>query len=152
MKASSFGAALLAIYVIPAYTWRGMFMIAAIPVAVLLVFVWRIPESIRFLTVRGKDRSRVADLLGRIDPAYTLAPDVEFVVNEPRAEASVETEELLPGSLLHVRDEVVAVGAAVQGGVDIAITPQAVISLTYDGTFSSKVKNNTFRGGFIWKF
>jgi len=42
--------------------------------------------------------------------------------------------------------------AALQGGIDIAITPQAVVSLTYDGTFSSKVTDNTLRGGFIWKF
>src|SRR5258708_16830983 len=40
-QASSFGASLLAIYVIPVYTWRGLFLIAAIPVAVLVVLVLR---------------------------------------------------------------------------------------------------------------
>jgi putative MFS transporter len=70
-QASSFGAALLAISVIPAYTWRGMFIIAAIPVAVLLVLVLRIPESIRFLLLRGriKEAEEVARRFSDIDPA-----------------------------------------------------------------------------------
>ena len=70
-QASSFGAALLAIYVIPIYTWRGMFLIAAIPVAVLLVFVLRMPESIRFLLLRGrmKEAEAIARRFSDVDPS-----------------------------------------------------------------------------------
>jgi putative MFS transporter len=70
-QASSFGASLLAIYVIPAYTWRGMFVIAAVPVAILLVLVLRIPESIRFLLLRGRiaEANEVARRFSDIDPA-----------------------------------------------------------------------------------
>ena len=70
-QASSFGAALLAIYVIPIYTWRGMFLIAAIPVAVLLVFVLRMPESIRFLLLRGrtKEAEAIVRRFSDVDPS-----------------------------------------------------------------------------------
>jgi putative MFS transporter len=70
-QASSFGAALLAIYVIPIYTWRGMFLIAAIPVAVLLVFVLRMPESIRFLLLRGRttEAEAIVQRFSDVDPS-----------------------------------------------------------------------------------
>jgi putative MFS transporter len=70
-QASSFGAALLAIYVIPIYTWRGMFLVAAIPVAVLLVFVLRMPESIRFLLLRGRtaEAEAIVRKFSDVDPS-----------------------------------------------------------------------------------
>lgn len=42
--------------------------------------------------------------------------------------------------------------ADIQAGFDIALSPQAVLSLTYDGSFGSDAKSNGFRGGLIWKF
>ncbi len=85
-QASSFAAALLAIYVIPLHTWRGMFVIAAIPVAILLIFVLRIPESIRFLLLRG--RTAEAETLARkfsdVDPSDIAVP-AAAVPTEPQA-------------------------------------------------------------------
>jgi len=47
-------ASLMAILVVPLFTWRGMFVIGAIP-AVLLFFAWHyLPESIRYLVSRNK--------------------------------------------------------------------------------------------------
>jgi len=70
-QASSFVGALLAIYVIPIYTWRGMFWIAAIPVAILLIFVLRLPESIRFLVMRGRtaEAEAIARRFSDVDPS-----------------------------------------------------------------------------------
>jgi putative MFS transporter len=70
-QASSFVAALLAIYVIPIYTWRGMFWIATIPAAILLIFVLRLPESIRFLVMRGRtaDAEAIARRFSDVDPS-----------------------------------------------------------------------------------
>ncbi len=70
-QASSFAAALLAIYVIPVYTWRGMFWIAAVPVAILLVFILRMPESIRFLLLRGRiaEAGTIARRFSDVDPS-----------------------------------------------------------------------------------
>jgi len=70
-QASSFVAALLAIYVIPIFTWRGMFWIAAIPAAILLIFVLRLPESIRFLVMRGRmtEAEAIARRFSDVDPS-----------------------------------------------------------------------------------
>jgi MFS transporter, putative metabolite:H+ symporter len=70
-QASSFAAALLAIYVIPIYTWRGMFWIAAVPVAILLIFILRMPESIRFLLLRGRiaEAETIARRFSDVDPS-----------------------------------------------------------------------------------
>jgi putative MFS transporter len=75
-QASSFGASLLAIYVIPIYTWRGLFLIAAIPVAILVVLVLRMPESIRFLLLRGRaeEAEAVARHFSDVDPARVVVP------------------------------------------------------------------------------
>jgi putative MFS transporter len=80
-QASSFGASMLAIYVIPTYTWRGMFVVAAIPIAILLVLVMRLPESIRFLLLRGRtaEAEQVVRRFSDIDPASIPPPAVERV-------------------------------------------------------------------------
>src|SRR5258708_8819702 len=85
-QVSSFGAALLAIYVIPLHTWRGMFVIAAIPVAILLIFVLRIPESIRFLLLRGRtaEAETLARKFGDVDPSDIAVP-AAAVPTEPQA-------------------------------------------------------------------
>jgi MFS transporter, AAHS family, 4-hydroxybenzoate transporter len=57
-----------------------------VPILLCPVLVMWLPESIRFLTLRGRDNSRVAQLLGRIDPAFKPAPDTVFAINEPRAD------------------------------------------------------------------
>jgi MFS transporter, putative metabolite:H+ symporter len=47
-------AAVLAIVVVPAFGWQGMFVIGALP-AVVVVVIWRmLPESVRFLVARNK--------------------------------------------------------------------------------------------------
>lgn len=42
--------------------------------------------------------------------------------------------------------------AAVRVGFDLAIRPQAILSLDYDGSFASRVQNNAIRGSFAWHF
>lgn len=95
-QASSFAASLLAIHVIPNYGWRGLFMIAAVPVAVLLVFVLRLPESIRFLLLRGRmaEAEGVARHFSDIDPATIKA------VSGKAAEQDAKLSDLARGGYL----------------------------------------------------
>ena len=37
-------------------------------------------------------------------------------------------------------------------GFDITVSPEATLSLDYDGSFSSRVQNNAVRGSFAWRF
>jgi putative MFS transporter len=84
-QAASFAGALLAIYVIPAYTWRGMFIAAAIPIAVLVVLVFRLPESVRFLLVKGRtaEAEAIVTQFSDVDPAGIRQS--ETAVAEPQA-------------------------------------------------------------------
>jgi AAHS family 4-hydroxybenzoate transporter-like MFS transporter len=82
----SIGAALggfLAAGLIPRYGWRSVFIVGGIaPLLLLPVLVWRLPESVRFLAASGQAPERVAELLKRISPHTTFAPDARFVVSE----------------------------------------------------------------------
>ena len=81
---STFVASFIAIYIIPHYSWRGMFIVAAIP-AVILIILWaRLPESVRFLIERGKLRkaeaivTRISTMpLSSIKVPAATAPAVE---------------------------------------------------------------------------
>jgi outer membrane autotransporter protein len=42
--------------------------------------------------------------------------------------------------------------AMIQFGLDLAITPQALLSLGYDGTFYGRGQSHAFRGGLNWQF
>lgn len=42
--------------------------------------------------------------------------------------------------------------AAVQAGFDANLSPNAMISLSYDGSFAGRVQNNALRGSFDWRF
>ncbi len=54
-------------FVVPHVGWRGMFAVgAALPLVLLPVLCWRLPESIAFLAERRADMARVAALLRRI--------------------------------------------------------------------------------------
>ena len=85
-QGASFVAGGLAIYVIPVYTWRGMFVVAALPVAFLLVAILRMPESIRFLLLRG--RMREAETIVRefsnVDPSTITVAAVDRVEQHTR--------------------------------------------------------------------
>jgi MFS transporter, putative metabolite:H+ symporter len=80
-QGASFVAGGLAIYVIPAYTWRGMFVVAAIPVAILLVAILRMPESVRFLLLRGRviEAETIVRKFSDIDPSSISVATVDHV-------------------------------------------------------------------------
>jgi MFS transporter, AAHS family, 4-hydroxybenzoate transporter len=82
----SVGAALgglLAAGLIPRFGWRSVFIVGGIaPLLMVPILAWRLPESVRFLALSGRDPARVARLLGRISPKTAFAPNAHFVVRE----------------------------------------------------------------------
>jgi putative MFS transporter len=74
-QASSFFAAFVAILVVPAFTWRGMFVVGAIP-AILLMLLWlRLPESVRFLIARNEigRAETIVRSFSTVDPATVVS-------------------------------------------------------------------------------
>jgi AAHS family 4-hydroxybenzoate transporter-like MFS transporter len=73
-----FGAAAL----IPAFGWRSVFLAGGIaPLVMAVVLVLALPESARYLVVRGKSPARIAGILNRIAPG-SASPDQTFTVPE----------------------------------------------------------------------
>jgi len=76
---------LLAADLIPRFGWRSVFIVGGIaPLVMVPVLVFKLPESVRFLALRGDAPERVAGLLRRISPRAVFAPDAAFVVQEAR--------------------------------------------------------------------
>jgi len=83
----SVGAALggfLAAALIPHFGWRSVFVVGGVvPLLLAPILVLRLPESVRFLVLTGREPARVAELLGLIGPAAGLTATTRFVVHEP---------------------------------------------------------------------
>jgi len=65
---------------IPVWGWRSVFLLGGIlPLAIAVVLIFALPESIQFLAVRGKDSSRIAKTLAHIAPAL-LQPGASVLI------------------------------------------------------------------------
>ena len=68
---------------IPLWGWRSVFYVGgALPIALAIVLIKALPESVRFLVVRGAPPARVADIMRRI------APDMPSSSFKPEAAGS----------------------------------------------------------------
>ena len=64
----------LGIYMLPRFGWETMFFAAAVPLLLLPVILWFLPESVGFLVRQGRSEQARA-LLKRVDPARELPAD-----------------------------------------------------------------------------
>jgi MFS transporter, putative metabolite:H+ symporter len=69
-------AAGIATWVVPAMTWRGMFIIGTIPVLAGVAVAALVPESVRYLLMRdgGADAARIVD---RLAPGLVPEPEIQ---------------------------------------------------------------------------
>jgi AAHS family 4-hydroxybenzoate transporter-like MFS transporter len=76
-------AALLASWLIPAYGWPSLFYVGGLlPIAVGILALVSLPESIRFLTLRGGRSAEVLRILRRIAPHESIPDDVRLTLSE----------------------------------------------------------------------
>ncbi|MFC3609465.1 MFS transporter [Stutzerimonas tarimensis] len=74
----------IGIYMLPRFGWESMFFAAVIPLLLLPLILWYLPESVGFLVRQGKtDKARA--ILKRIDPSQDLGADVRLTLAEPAA-------------------------------------------------------------------
>jgi MFS transporter, AAHS family, 4-hydroxybenzoate transporter len=73
----------LAAAMIDSFGWRSVWYIGGgLPLALSLVQLAYLPESIRFLVVAKTARAKITNLLHRIDRRFSAADDVEYVLDE----------------------------------------------------------------------
>ena len=70
-------AAILGIQLIPVWGWKPMFFIAALPLALLPLVLWKLPESLGFLIRQGR-QDEARRLLARIDPGVGAGDQLVF--------------------------------------------------------------------------
>lgn len=64
-------AAGVGIYMLPAYGWQSMFFAAAVPLLLLPLILWWLPESVGFL-IRDGQTAKARGIIDRIDPELSL--------------------------------------------------------------------------------
>ena len=71
----------IAAWMLPQWGWRSVFYFgAAVPVVVVVAMLFRLPESIQFLALKGGKGDALGRLLRRIDPGAKVGPDVTYVL------------------------------------------------------------------------
>jgi AAHS family 4-hydroxybenzoate transporter-like MFS transporter len=70
---------------VPSYGWQMLFWIGGVaPLAIALLVLFALPESLKHLVVKGGATAEVRRLVGAIDPGRTLAADTQFVVADEK--------------------------------------------------------------------
>jgi MFS transporter, AAHS family, 4-hydroxybenzoate transporter len=94
--------AVVAAWLVPQFGWQALFVVGGIvPIIVALIIAVALPESLLFLTYRGKDRAQLERRVKDLDPSVQVTPDAVFALrNQPdagRARGSVR--DLFSGDL-----------------------------------------------------
>jgi AAHS family benzoate transporter-like MFS transporter len=79
-------AAGLGIWLLPTFGWRAMFFAAAVPLCLLPIVLWKLPESLAVLIRRG-DEGRASAILTKIAPGRTV-PGGQLVLRDAKAGSS----------------------------------------------------------------
>ncbi|MGN7871082.1 MFS transporter [Paracoccus sp. 22332] len=82
-------AAGIGIGVIPSFGWQPMFFLAAAPLMLLPLVLWKLPESLGFLISQGR-QDEAKRIFARINPGTALGADDRLVFTETKtAKASI---------------------------------------------------------------
>ncbi|MBA1264614.1 MFS transporter [Stutzerimonas stutzeri] len=89
----------LGIYMLPRFGWEAMFFAAAVPLLLLPVILWKLPESVGFLVRQGRtDEAR--ELLQKIQPKRTFTADDVLELAETKGKSASVIELFRGGRLL----------------------------------------------------
>ncbi len=71
----------------PSIGWQALFIVGGvIPIIVALLIAWKLPESVLFLTYRGKDRREIEARAKELEPALVVTPQTKFALRRGDAE------------------------------------------------------------------
>lgn len=68
----------LGIFMLPRFGWQSMFFAAALPLVLLPLIVWKLPESVGFMLRQGKTEQAL-DVLRQVDPQVVTSPAPRLV-------------------------------------------------------------------------
>jgi len=77
----------IAAWVVPQHGWQMIFWIGGIiPAVIIMILIFALPESIKFLAQDDRRRSRAAKVARRIDPKLEIGPNDRFTVDHKKPE------------------------------------------------------------------
>lgn len=77
---------ILAAQIIPVLGWRSVFIIGGVlPLALCVVMIFALPESVRHLAAHNADPSRIAAILSRIHADPLVTREARFIISEQHA-------------------------------------------------------------------
>jgi MFS transporter, AAHS family, 4-hydroxybenzoate transporter len=80
---------IVGVTLMPAYGWPVIFIVGGIvPIVIGLCLIFTIPDSIKFMVLRGGRDAAVGRLAQKLDPALRLAPSPRFVLDEAEGSAA----------------------------------------------------------------
>jgi MFS transporter, AAHS family, 4-hydroxybenzoate transporter len=86
---------------VTAYGWQIIFVIGGVlPLILCPILIAWLPESLSLLALDERSNDRVRELLTRIDPSTSYAPDARFTIAEERFSAATAFHQ--PSSRAHV--------------------------------------------------
>jgi AAHS family 4-hydroxybenzoate transporter-like MFS transporter len=76
----------VAAWLVPLYGWQALFVAGCVvPAVVAVLIMWKLPESILFLTYRGKNRGEIEARARELDPSLAIEPDTRFALRMKEA-------------------------------------------------------------------
>ena len=79
----SSGGGFLAAVLTVNYGWKAIFLVGGlVSLAIGVVLLFALPESVRYLVVKHGSRERILDYARKLKPNTEFAPDTEFVIQE----------------------------------------------------------------------
>jgi AAHS family 4-hydroxybenzoate transporter-like MFS transporter len=77
---------ILAARMIPVFGWQSVFILGGIiPLLMVPILVFILPESVRYMTARGDTRSKISGILSKISGDSEIDPNSVFIVTEKKS-------------------------------------------------------------------
>ncbi|MBG0841838.1 MFS transporter [Ectopseudomonas toyotomiensis] len=78
-------AAGVGIYMLPRFGWESMFFAAAVPLLLLPLILWKLPESVGFLVRQGRHEQARA-VLAKVEPGLALDPADQLQMSDAKGQ------------------------------------------------------------------
>lgn len=84
---------------VPAYGWQSLFVVGGlVPIVIAVLIALLLPESLLFLTARGRNRGQVERRVRAMEPGLELSPQTTFALREKGGDGKGSFRELFaPG-------------------------------------------------------
>lgn len=78
-------AAGVGIYMLPRFGWESMFFAAAVPLLLLPLILWKLPESVGFLVRQGRDEQARA-VLAKVEPGLQIDAKAQLHISDAKGQ------------------------------------------------------------------